>query len=564
MNKNIFALAVAALMVSTSFTSCIEEYEPSRGYVSGGQVSESPTAYESLLSGLTSTLTGSFIYSGNGDDGKDADDFGYPAMMIKHDMMGQDMVPRDCSGNEWFGTYYSASVALGPQYATCQMPWTYYYSWIKNCNNFIKNFGTGEVTANHYNGVGIAYALRAMIYLDLARTYGAETYAKNKQAETVPMVTESNEDQMANNPRMTNEQAFTFILSDLDQAEKYLANYQRTDKTTPDLSVVYGLKARAYLTMEDWPNAEKYAKLAMQNSSVMSPSQYTDYETGFNTPNDAWMLCIQYKSTDDNIKLNDADSSWGSKMITENGMLDKPDASCGYAANYGYPLFIDRHLYETIPTTDCRKKCFVDFSADEAETKEELYSILSTNTENPELLAMNKPRFGGLEVKFRSTGGSQGRYDKYIGFCVAVPLMRVEEMKLIEAEAVGMQSGREQEGINLLTTFAKQRDTNYVYGKHNEAYGNTATSAFQNEIWWQRRVEFWGEGLSMYDIKRLDKGIIRSYADTNHVNNYQWNTTSAPNWMNWCITNGETNYNNACTNNPTPSAPSGNSQEHVW
>lgn len=564
MNKNIFALAVAALMVSTSFTSCIEEYEPSRGYVSGGQVSQSPTAYESLLSGLTSTLTGSFIYSGNGDDGKDADDFGYPAMMIKHDMMGQDMVPRDCSGNEWFGTYYSASVGLGPQYAACQMPWTYYYSWIKNCNNFIKSFGTGEVAEDHYNGVGIAYALRAMIYLDLARTYGAETYAKNKQAETVPMVTESNEDQMANNPRMTNEQAFTFILSDLDQAEKYLANYQRTDKTTPDLSVVYGLKARAYLTMEDWPNAEKYAKLAMQNYSVMSASQYTDYETGFNTPNDAWMLCIQYKSTDDNIKLNDADSSWGSKMITENGMLDKPDASCGYAANYGYPLFIDRHLYETIPNTDCRKKCFVDFSADEAETEEELYSILSTNTENPELLAMNKPRFGGLEVKFRSTGGSQGRYDKYIGFCVAVPLMRVEEMKLIEAEAVGMQSGREQEGINLLTTFAKQRDADYVYGKHNEAYGNTATSAFQNEVWWQRRVEFWGEGLSMYDIKRLDKGIIRSYADTNHVNNYQWNTTSAPNWMNWCITNGETNYNNACTNNPTPSAPSGNSQEHVW
>ncbi len=561
MNKNIFALAVAALMVSTSFTSCIEEYEPSRGYVSGGQVSESPTAYESLLSGLTSTLTGSFIYSG---DDYDADDFGYPAMMIKHDMMGQDMVPRDCSGNEWFGTFYSASVALGPQYAACQMPWTYYYSWIKNCNNFIKSFGTGEVTENHYTGVGIAYALRAMIYLDLVRTYGAETYAKNKQAETVPMVTESNEDQKTNNPRMTNEQAYTFILSDLDEAEKYLADYTRTDKTTPDLSVVYGLKARAYLTMEDWSNAEKYAKLAMENYSVMSASQYTDYETGFNTPNDAWMLCIQYKSTDDNIKLNDADSSWGSKMITENGMLDNPDGSCGYAANYGYPLFIDRHLYETIPATDCRKKCFVDFSADDAETEEELYSILSANTQNPELLAMNKPRFGGLEVKFRSTGGAQGRYDKYIGFCVAVPLMRVEEMKLIQAEAVGMQSGRQQEGIDLLTAFAKQRDTDYVYGRHNEAYGNTATSAFQNEVWWQRRVEFWGEGLSMFDIKRLDKGIIRSYSGTNHVNNYQWNTTSAPNWMNWCITNGETNYNNACTNNPTPSAPSGNSQEHVW
>ena len=41
-----------------------------------------------------------------------------------------------------------------------------------------------------------------------------------------------------------------------------LAGYNRSDVYTPDLSVVYGLKARAYLTMEDWANAEKYAKQA--------------------------------------------------------------------------------------------------------------------------------------------------------------------------------------------------------------------------------------------------------------------------------------------------------------
>ena len=253
MNKNILALAAAALVVSTSMTSCIEEYEPSKGYASGDQVAQAPTAYESLVSGLTSTLAGTFIYSGAD---KDANDFGYPAMMIKRDMMGQDIAPRDASGSEWFATQYTASVALGPQYAACQQPWTYYYGWIKSCNNVLKNYGGENVSENHYTGVGMAYALRAMYYLDLVRTYGAETYAKNKQAETVPMVTEVDAADMTKNPRMTNEQAFAFILSDLDQAEKYLANYQRSDKPTPDLTVVYGLKARAYLTMEDWPNAE--------------------------------------------------------------------------------------------------------------------------------------------------------------------------------------------------------------------------------------------------------------------------------------------------------------------
>ena len=182
MNKNILALAAAALVVSTSMTSCIEEYEPSKGYASGDQVAQAPTAYESLVSGLTSTLAGTFIYSGAD---KDANDFGYPAMMIKRDMMGQDIAPRDASGSEWFATQYTASVALGPQYAACQQPWTYYYGWIKSCNNVLKSYGGENVSENHYTGVGMAYALRAMYYLDLVRTYGAETYAKNKQAETV-------------------------------------------------------------------------------------------------------------------------------------------------------------------------------------------------------------------------------------------------------------------------------------------------------------------------------------------------------------------------------------------
>lgn len=63
---------------------------------------------------------------------------------------------------------------------------------------------------------------------------------------------------------------WALILADLDKAEEYLQGYQRTDGATPNLSVVYGLKARAYLTMEDWPSAEKYAKLAMEGYNVMA------------------------------------------------------------------------------------------------------------------------------------------------------------------------------------------------------------------------------------------------------------------------------------------------------
>ena len=163
-------------------------------------------------------------------------------------------------------------------------------------------------------------------------------------------------------------------------------------------------------------------------------------------------------------------------------------------------------------------------------------------------------------MKFRSANGNHTT--NQVGYCVDLPMMRVEEMILIEAEAAGMQN--ESKGIQILTDFAKTRDPEYVYGSHNEAYNNFSTPALRNEIWWQRRVEFWGEGLATFDIKRLQKGIIRSYPGTNHVAGYRWNTDQPADWMTLCIIQTESNYNGGIINNPTPIAPTGDSPEHTW
>ena len=128
--------------------------------------------------------------------------------------------------------------------------------------------------------------------------FANKTYALDKNAETVPIVTEATAlSDLATNPRATNENMWAFILSDLDKAEQYLADYQRPDKLTPDKSVVYGLKARAYLVMEDWENAEKYAKLAQAGYQLMSEADYTDSDTGFNTPNSSWMFGLKVNKT---------------------------------------------------------------------------------------------------------------------------------------------------------------------------------------------------------------------------------------------------------------------------
>jgi hypothetical protein len=564
MKKTILYIAAMALTTVTTLNSCIKEIDPQTNYITAEQAKEAPGSFDNFVSSITSSLNGKFTYSGSSEYPWD---FGYPSFFLQRDVMGQDIVIQD-SGSEWYSTWYQCSTGLGPTYAVCQLPWTYYYGWIKNCNNVIALAGDASDESKK-SGLGIALAMRAMFYMDLAQMFAPQNYTTNPDAETVPIVKEDTKESA--NPRATNKEIFdNFILPDLDKAELMLANYKRANVYTPDVSVVYGLKARAYLIMGDWPNAEKYAKMAQAGYTAMSKEEYLSKTNGFNTPNSSWMFGLTFRSSDPNITNNDADSSWGSQMI-----IEVSGSGCGYASNYIGPKSIDAHLYSTIPTTDFRRMCFLDPAIDEvigdadpttAAGKKIITQALSEYTDDPLGVyntcynVSSAGAVGYAELKFRPKDGVHD--NQYTAFTVAVPLMRVEEMMLIEAEAAGMQN--EANGIAKLTAFAQTRDPNYVYGTHNEAYYNTSTSAFQNEVWWQRRVELWGEGFATFDIKRLNKGIIRSYVGTNHINNYQWNVETVPEWMNLCIVQTETNNNPACTNNRTPIAPKGNSTPYPW
>lgn len=556
MKKIILSLSVAVLGCST-FTSCIEEIDPQSSTVTVDQAGNAPGSFDKFVDAITSNLAGQFNYW---PARVFPFDFGYTSFFLARDVMGNDIALSN-SGSS-YETWYGCGTALGPGYAICQFPWTDFYGWINNCNTVIKMAG-GSPSETQRAGLGTAYAMRAMFYMDIARMFAPQTYALDKESPTVPIVDEDESRDLTHNPRATNEDMWNFIISDLDKAEEFMAGYTRDTKYTPDLSVVYGLKARAYLTMEDWANAEKYAKLAQVGYAMLNESEYTDRNTGFNTPNASWMLAVRFQDTDPCITDNDGDSSWPSLMCYE----ISPDVGMGYASNYGQQFVIDRHLYETIPATDFRKKVFVDFAIDDMATNADKVNALAAYSDHPDWVlksaAENETHnVGGFSLKFRIGGGEEGRTVKYKGLTVSVPLMRVEEMKLIEAEAAGMQDLNR--GIQLLTEFAKTRDPQYVYGQHNEAYGNASTSAFQNEVWWQRRVELWGEGFATFDIKRLNKGIIRSYAGTNHLESYRWNTTTPPDWMNFCIIATEADYNYSLVNNPTPIAPTSDSPEYVW
>ena len=557
MKKLSLYIAGAALMALP--VSCIQEFPAQQnGYVTTDQAADAPGSFDNFVSAIIDNNNGEFTFTGASY--QKSNDFGYSSFYLDRDVMGDDIV---AAGNNWFSSWYEANYSLGPTYLNCQYPWTFYYRQIRACNTVLGMAGDNPDDSKK-SGAGIAYTMRALYYLEMAQMFAPQTYGTNDQAPTVPIVTDKTTTLEAqNNPCATNKDMYAFILSDLDKAEALLADYKRPNKYTPDVSVVNGLRARAYLVMRDWENAEKYAKLAAEGYEVLTAEQYTDRNNGFNNANwgNSWMFAIQIKPTDTCQTYNDGDNSWGTWMICE---FPSDASGLGYYNSYGGCMIIDRHLYETVPATDCRKKCFLDFAIDQMQSKEEIITALSEYSDVPEYVygtGLAQEQFGGLSLKFRSKDGNHDN-PQYVGWCVDLPIMRVEEMKLIEAEAAGMQN--EGRGKALLEAFAKTRDPQYVYGQHNEAYYNTKTPAFQNEVWWQRRIEFWAEGLATFDIKRLEKGIIRSYPNSNHNDGYRWNMQETPNWMNLCIIQTESNYNKAIMSNPAPVTPEGNSPEYTW
>jgi hypothetical protein len=146
-------------------------------------------------------------------------------------------------------------------------------------------------------------------------------------------------------------------------------------------------------------------------------------------------------------------------------------------------------------------------------------------------------------VKFRPNAGDGEDY--LVGASAAVPLMRIEEMYFIEAEAA--EHVAPGSGITLLSSFMKQH--------RDPAYNYMGTDAI-DEIVFQKRVELWGEGHTFFDIKRLDMSVTRGYEGTNWQDSQTiLNTNGRPAWTNFVIVKTESANNTALVNhnNPDPS-----------
>jgi hypothetical protein len=486
-NKLLSLFAVMALTLSLTLTGCIEETFPEGDTATSEQIGASASALEASLNGIPSQMSqGYLVYNAQTHE----TDMAYPQFMIAQTEMLGDMYPLGSnSGYDWYRNYNTFNTNVGENSYFAYLPWFTLYKFIKSANDII---GAVDITEEGLSpaikgAAGIAYACRAFDYYMLTVFFEPK---ENKYTDcsgvlglTVPFVTEETSGEMAkNNPRAPHDEMIAFILSDLDKAEQCLTDYTPSSRLFPSLAVVYGIKAKVYLWDEQYAKAAEYARRAIDTfgGTPVTQTQWEDPTSGFCVANQAWMWYVNYAAENMRNLANftgwiSGEADWGYSSLTRPG--------------------IDRSLYDKIADNDFRKHSFLD---------PRKYDYYNYQTSRDEAFINDMPAY--LSLKFRCKGGDWETYS--VGGAVDVPIMRVEEMYLIEAEAIGVSQ-------NVGAGVAKLNDFMRTYRQPDYNCTPADLRAFQIEVLTQMRIEFWGEGNAFPTAKRLKPGVIQNYEGTN-------------------------------------------------
>lgn len=380
----------------------------------------------------------------------------------------------------------------------------------------------------------------------------------------VPIVTEkTTSEEASNNPRASVDAVYDLILSDLQQAETYLTGYNRTDKTQPNLAAVYGLYARAYSNLASrvktsvdhkdeagyWKKVEEYTNkaIAIADCTPLTEAEWTDPVNGFNNRNsqNSWMWASSISEG------NTSASSTGSFVFA---MIFGTETNFSV---YGWRVgrSLDRKWYERLSDNDFRKKSWLapNFFYESKNQKENepylvekdadgkfinnKWSVNGVNTSTTQSdwsddysgygpakyqyqlnssASWIRSRINSsngfqswpwlyVNIKFRPHNGDYRTYT--VGGATDYPIMRIEEMYFLKAEAILHTTGVSA-AATALEDIVKTRNSTYTCTAATDA-------AFLDEYIFQKGVEFWGEGINYFDAKRLEVGIHRAYKGSN-------------------------------------------------
>lgn len=455
LNKIFYTLFAVIL-----FLGCEEEFltEYPTGSITPKQIADinliDPDIQGSLLLGIYENM-----YKAGSGGTSGHIDFGQRAMDIKTDMLSGDMV---LAGKNygWYSDISELTATEDYNNLTNYGPWRYYYRIINLSNIVIDNIGgkdSNPEDATAKASLGQALTTRAYAYFYLTQLF---QNGYDAEQEILPIYTSAAD---PNKAKSKASEVFALIEDDLTVAKGLMADFSRDAVTQADKYVASTVLALAYAAQGKWQEAADESAIVVLDSGyrvVSADEAYYagsgDFVGGFNSV-DTYSNSVIW-----GVDLT-ADSNIG--LISFWGQVDY--YSYSYAAA-GDRKVIDAGLYSQIRSDDIRKLQF------HGPTGLPLYKFYHEDR-----------TFFGQRV-------------------VTADLFyfRYADMVLLHAEAQA-NLGNDVAAKTVLDILLSKRivDTSYLVPLTGQD--------LIDEIYYQTRLELWGEGKSYLAMKRNKATITR-------------------------------------------------------
>lgn len=456
-------------LISATFFGCGEDFlEPERdtSVLTDVGLTEAAAFNPEIVEGNLSGISG-FMIDPRGTLGTTANrhyDIGQKGIDIFTDIVSGDMA-LSASAFGWYNGAANLQSTIDFTEDENELVWNYYFRIISIANSVIATSGgnnpSSDIDSNTLRVNGQAKAYRAYAYFYLAQLL-QQGYDPSEPILPLFAVDE------VSTAKVEASVIYDLIESDLLDAIASLDGYTRLAISEIDKTVAQGLLAYTYAAMGNYADAKIQADAVIAAGYPLTTAGQLAFPgsgSGFNdvsTPSWIWGF--------------DITADLGHQLINWWGQMDYFTYSYAWA---GDTKSIDDLLYSQIPDNDIRKGQFGDGAQ--------------------ALQPVNKFFDPG-----RVAGGQFAITTDYI-------FMRIEEFYLLSAEAAA-KTGDDATAKNRLQSLLEIR-----LGSSANATAYLAGFSGQDlidEIYFQTRVEMWGEGKTYLALKRNEATVTRG---TNHV-----------------------------------------------
>ena len=485
-------IIIPALIATSLTTSCINDADLT-AYMSEGQRQEIASSDpEKVFSAAVAGMYNDMQQYVNVD--LQDNYFGQKSFDYLTSLMGNDMI---MTGRFGMSLYHYLLDYWQQNYDPTENRWREYYRVIANANHILELIDPADEDPTMRRYRAIALGFRGYAYLQLTYLYQHSYYTGAddtpwghgaqydfSQALCVPVITEHTE---GDQPRSTVAKVYEQLLTDLTTAFDLFEELGMTHTSTPtdmDGCVVAMHLARANMVIHQWDDALRYAQVIIDNFQILQgESQILQGFSDITLPDVVFGADI----TADNSTVY---QSWFSQM----------DAYGEGYAGIGVWRAAFKPLVDRIADNDIRLHWFCCDRTTGTDVPDgnggTIRMTMLRDTETPAQVEYQSVKFigAGRESILSGNGGAGWELGDYI-------YLRSEEAYLMKAEILAHQNSGE--AVSVLNSFMQTRQPDYNYTFTDKA-------SLIEEINFQKRVEFWGEGIEYLDNRRLNILVDRT------------------------------------------------------